>query len=129
MKRETKITQMIRQLKKDDIYSLMLFTLYKLRDIPDYLTLSELSYILSDDNIARFLSYFGGMTLRIPTSKDMRLITKALLVYEFVNVEEQDFGKALLEVSDEEFSKDEIKNAYLKVMEVMDNYEFGDVVR
>lgn len=129
MKRETKITQMIRQLKKDDIYSLMLFTLYKLRDIPDYLTLSELSYILSDDNIARFLSYFGGMTLRIPTSKDMRLITKALLVYEFVNIEEQDFGKALLEVSDEEFSKDEIKNAYLKVMEVMDNYEFGDVVR
>ena len=129
MKRETKITQMIRQLKKDDIYSLMLFTLYKLRDIPDYLTLSELSYILSDDNIARFLSYFGGMTLRIPTSKDMRLITKALLVYEFVNVEEQDFGKALLEVSDDEFSKDEIKNAYLKVMEVMDNYEFGDVVR
>ena len=129
MKRETKITQMIRQLKKDDIYSLMLFTLYKLRDIPDYLTLSELSYILSDDNIARFLSYFGGMTLRIPTSKDMRLITKALLVYEFVNVEEQDFGKALLEVSDEEFSKDEIKNAYLKVMEVMDNYEFGDVAR
>ena len=129
MKRETKITQMIRQLKKDDIYSLMLFTLYKLRDIPDYLTLSELSYILSDDNIARFLSYFGGMTLKIPTSKDMRLITKALLVYEFVNIEEQDFGKALLEVSDEEFSKDEIKNAYLKVMEVMDNYEFGDVVR
>lgn len=125
MKRETKITKTINAMKKDDLYSLILFTLYKLRDIPDYLTLSELSYVLSDDNIPRFLSYFGGMTLKVPTSKDMRLVTKALLLYNLVNIEGEDFNKCLIEVVDQEFSKDEIKEAYTKIIEVMATYEFG----
>lgn len=41
-----KINTEIAKLNEMDTYSLILFTLFKLRDIPEYATLSELVYIL-----------------------------------------------------------------------------------
>ena len=34
-----------------DIYSMMLFALYKLNNVPEYSTLSELVYILDKDSL------------------------------------------------------------------------------
>ena len=41
-KRTTKISEALRSMNKTDIYSLMLFVLYKMKEDPDYLTLTEL---------------------------------------------------------------------------------------
>lgn len=123
-KRVTKITAALNSLNKEDIYSLLLFTLYKMRDIPEYLTLSELSYILDGESLNRFLSYFGGMTLTIPSSKDLRLVVKALMLYQYINIEEESFEEALKAVCVDEFSPDEIKETYTKIVEVISNYEF-----
>ena len=41
-----KTREEVAKLKDVDIYSLMLFALYKVKDIPEYATLSELAYIL-----------------------------------------------------------------------------------
>ena len=86
-KRTTKIVDALNALNKTDVYSLMLFTIYKMRDIPEYSTLSELCYILEGDNLARFLSYFGGMTIKVPSLRELRLILQALLLYQYVNLE------------------------------------------
>lgn len=123
-KRVTQITAALNSLDKNDIYSLMLFTLYKIKDIPDYLTLSELCYILDGDNLTKFLSYFGGMTITVPTLKDLRLIVKGLMLYQYVNVEQGNFEEALKVVTNDEFSPEEIKVIYTKILEVISNYEF-----
>lgn len=123
-KRVTQITAALNELSKDDIYSLLLFTLYKMRDIPEYLTLTELSYIIDGESLNRFLSYFGGMTLTIPKSRDLRLVVKALMLYQYVNIEKESFEEALKAVSVDEFSIDEVKEAYTKIVEVISNYEF-----
>ena len=122
-KRVTKIVESLNTLNKTDVYSLMLFTLYKMKDDPKYSTLSELCYILDGDNLAKFISYFGGLTIKVPTLRDMRLMVQALLLYQYVNLEEGDYSDALKAVCDE-FSEDEVKEVYTKLLEVTKEYDF-----
>ena len=69
--------------KDKDIYSLCLFVLYKLTDIPEYTTLSELSYILDKDNMLKFCQYFGGSVIRVPTISELESTMSLLLLYHF----------------------------------------------
>ena len=125
-KRVNKITAALQDLSKNDIYSLMLFTLFKLKDDPKYSTLSELCYILDGDNLTRFLKYVGGLTIKIPTLRDMRLLTQTLLLYQYVNIDEDvNFKKALEAVCGDEFTADEVKESYSKLLEVVSEYSFN----
>ena len=81
----SRISKELETLKKRDIYSLMLFALYKLQDIPEYSSLSELAYILDKDNLFNFLSMYGGMTITIPTVQEMQKMLDALLLYEKIH--------------------------------------------
>lgn len=123
-KRVTRVTAALNSMNKTDIYSLMLFALYKMREMPDYLALTEMAYLLDGDNLTKFLSYFGGMTITIPTMQDFRLITKALLIYQYVNIEEGSFEDAIKSIPLDEFKTDDIKQMYTKLVEVLSNYEF-----
>ncbi len=123
-RRTTRIAEELNSLNKEDIYSLMLFTMYKIKDNPDYLTLIELCYILDGDNLNKFLRYFGGMTITVPESKDLRLMLQALRLYQFVNLEKGSFEEGLKGSVTEEFSADEIKGFYTKICEVVSEYDF-----
>ena len=104
----------------------MLFALYKLRDVPEYTALSELSYILDGSNLSKFLSFYGGMTLKIPTLKDMRLMIQALLLFQLVNLEETELEDAIKVILDKnrEFSRDELLKAYDTILLVSSKYDF-----
>lgn len=126
-KRVTKIVQSLDALNTKDIYSLLLFILYKMHDIPQYSTLSELSYILDGNNLNKLLTYYGGMTIRIPTLREMNLLVKALTLYQYVNLEDQDFTEALSAVASVgEFSEEELKDAYSNILQVISQYDFGE---
>lgn len=120
------VNERLNTLEKTDVYSLMLFTLYKLRDIPEYTALTELSYILDGSNLSKFLSFYGGMTLKIPTLKDMRLMIQALLLFQLVNLEEASLEEGLKVIlnNNKEFSRDELINAYDTLLLVSSKYEF-----
>lgn len=112
------------QLKEKDIYSLLLFALYKLKEIPEYSTISELSYILDKDNLLTLLTYYGGMTIRIPTLREFKLVLNALLLYEYVHLEGIDFEKALVKLRKEDWQLKEIRKIYGPLCEILDKYEF-----
>lgn len=118
------IEKALNELDKTDVYSMILFALYKLREVPDYLTLSELSYILDNKSLLNFLDYYGGMTLTVPTKKDFDVVINALLLYQDVNIENIEFSKALRSINKQENDIDEIKKAYFKLCDVLKNYEF-----
>ena len=124
-KRTTKISEALRSMNKTDIYSLMLFVLYKMKEDPDYLTLTELCYILDGENLVRFLSYFGGMTIKVPESRDLRLVFQALRLYQFVNLEQGTFEEGLRAATTVEFDEEDIKKMYAKICEAVANYDFG----
>ena len=79
---KSNIISALEQLEKEDIYSLILFVLYRLKDSPEYSTLSELIYILDNESFINFLNYFGGTTIKVPTLDEMREIVNAILFYE-----------------------------------------------
>lgn len=123
-KKYTKITAALNAMSKDDIYSMMLFILYKLKESPDCLALSELCYIINNDSLNKFLRYYGGMTITIPTLEELKTVLQALYLYEYVNIDGGDFKDGLKVVSGDMYNPETIKEIYVKVVEVMSDYEF-----
>lgn len=123
-KRKSEIKQTLNSLNKNDLYSMLLFTLYQMRKSNEYSTLSELSYILDNDNLVKLISFYGGTTIRIPTLREMRLLTDGLLLYDFVNIEGGTLTEGLAVIGKSEFKSDELLDTYYKISEVVSNYDF-----
>lgn len=126
-KRVTKIRNSLNNLGKQDTYSFLMFTLYKLKDDPKWTGLSELCYLLDGDSFSKLLTYYGGMTITIPTLKEFRLLLKGLTVYDLVNLQGFDYDCSLKTVKDSEFKEAEIAEVYKKILEVTADYEFGGI--
>ena len=118
------IIKALEQLGEKDIYSLLLFVLYKLKDDKTYSTLSELVYLLDKESLFNLLSVFGGLTITIPKTKDLKLVVAGLLVYQLVNIENRDLTTSIKEVKTGEYTETELKEVYLKICEVVKDYEF-----
>lgn len=113
----------INSLKSVDVYSLVLFVLYQIKELPEYSTLSELAYVLDKPNLFNFLDYFGGTTIKVPTKRELQTIINALLVYQSVKLDGTTFMVALNKLgSVDSLQLKEIKNIYGKLCDVMDKY-------
>lgn len=123
MRKETR--QKLESLKSDDIYSMMLFALYKLKDNPKYSTLVALPYILNRDSLLNFLDCFGGLTITIPTREELNVVINALLLYQFVNLENIEFNEAF-KLLDKEYRTKEVKNCYYSIIEILENHDFNN---
>jgi hypothetical protein len=117
----------LKTLGQKDIYSLVLFALYNLKDIPEYSTLSELSYVLDKENLMRLLDYFGGTTIKIPTKRELQVVINALLIYQSVKVEKTSLALALSKLTDiDRVQLREIKLLYNQLCEIMDKYYINE---
>jgi hypothetical protein len=117
------IKSSLNNLHLSDIYSLILFILYKVQDIPEYAVVSELCYLLDGANLTRLLTYFAGRTITIPTEEEFANMSSALLLYQYINVE----GKSLVEAQSKlnnatAKQKEKITELYLKILPVMAQY-------
>ena len=120
-----KIKQDISKLKDIDIYSVMLFALYKMTNIPEYSTISEMAYILDKKNMLRLCDYFGGMTIKIPTIKDLETLIYSLVLYQYVKVDGLDYDEAVKIIGHTSAELREVKSAYNKLCDILDKYEFN----
>ena len=121
-----KIKTELNKLQKSDVYSVILFVLYQLHEVPEYSALSELAYVLDEDNLYNLCEAFGGCTIKIPTPNELKTVIKALLLYQCINVEGIDYNTAIDLVTKEgdEVPIKDIKEAYQKVCSVLTKYEF-----
>lgn len=121
-----KIKQEVLRLKQTDFYSLILFVLFKLKDIPEYSTLSELAYVLDKDNLLKLCEFFGGTVIKIPTINELESVVYSLTLYQYINIE----GKTMKEALDligkpSDVSLSTIKSDYLKISGMMEEFSFG----
>lgn len=115
----------LKDLNSTDIYSLLLFALYKLKDVPEYSTLSNLAYILDKSTLEKFLRHFGGTTISVPHMRDLKLIANCLLLYELVNIEGNELNKSIDSLKiNTEYNLAEIKKIYFSLCKVLSNYTF-----
>ena len=86
-------------LKEKDIYSLLLFIIYALKDVPECKILSNLAFLLDTDSLLNLLQYFGGTTITIPTTAELSVIAKCVYLYKLVILDKIDLSNALLKIN------------------------------
>lgn len=119
------IEESIDALKKSDIYSMLLFILYKVENIEEYSTASQLVYILDQKNFLKLCNYFGGTTIRIPTVEELEIMLYSLLLYQKVNIENEDQKTILNSFNLQNYELKKIRKFYNRLCEVLDEYEFN----
>ena len=119
-----KIEEAVATLKESDIYSLMLFAMFKLRDIPEYSSLSELVYILDKDSLLKLCEYFGGLTIKIPTIEELESIMYSLILYQYVNIDGMDYDEAVKIIGYKSSQLRKVKSDYFAICEILDKYDF-----
>ena len=120
---ETNIDKALNKLSETDVWSLMLFALWQIQEVPEYATLSELMYVLDDvESVSRFFDYYGGTTIKVPTKEEFKNVVNALLLYQYVNLDKIPFADALKATGVNETK--EIKELYLKLVNILSNYDF-----
>ena len=114
----------LKHLNEMDIWSLMLFSLYSVKDAPEYSGLSELAYILDKKNLLKLCEYFGGQTITIPTIDQLELLLYGLLMYQYIHVEGMTYEDAFEIVNPPQYSHNDIRYSYNRIVTTLENYEF-----
>lgn len=120
---KTTIKKNLNNLHLSDIYSLMLFILFKVQEIPEYAVTSELCYLLDGANMTRLLTYFAGKTVTFPTEAEMSTVTNALLMYQYINIDGETFTSAQNKLGDlTNKEKDRVTELYVQLLPIMKQY-------
>ena len=101
----------------------MLFVLFKVQEIPEYAVTSELCYLLDGANMTRLLTYFAGRTIKFPTESDLAVVTNALLMYQYINLDGDTFVSAqnkLGKLTKKELDK--VTDLYVQLLPIMKQY-------
>ena len=117
------IKKSLNSLHLSDIYSLMLFILFKVQEIPEYAVTSELCYLLDGANMTRLLTYFAGKTVTFPTEAEMAVVTNALLMYQYINIDGETFTTAQNKLEGlTKKEKDKVTELYVQILPIMKQY-------
>lgn len=117
------IKEELQKLHEPDIWSLLLFVLFKIKDVPEYSGISELAYILDRKNLLKLCEYFGGTTITIPTIEELETLVYGLLLYQYINIESISEEDAIVMISRDGLNIKNVRTAYSKIKDTLQNYE------
>lgn len=120
-----KISEELEKLKSVDIYSLMMFALFKMRNIPEYSTLSELVYLIDRESLLKLCEYFGGLTIKIPTIDELESLVYSLLLYQCVDIDKMNYDDTLKSIGTRTSNMKRVKADYVKLKELLAKYDFN----
>ena len=112
------------ELKECDIWSMVLFVLYKIKDIPEYGSLCEMIYLMPKEAVLTLCEYWGGMTLKIPTIDELESVLLATLLYKYIKIDGIEYEDAVEKMGYKSRLPKEIRTTYERLVEVLNNYEF-----
>ena len=119
-----RIREELTKLKDVDIYSLILFVLFKARNVPELASLSELVYVLDKDNLLKLCEYFGGQTITIPTITELEELIYSLVLYQYVDIDGMPYEEAIKIIGHKRVELRTVKSNYTKLKQVLDTYQF-----
>lgn len=111
-------------LKEDDMWSVVLFVLFKLGDDPQYSSLSELVYLLPKESVLSLFKYYGGMTIKIPTLEELEDVLLAILLYKNTKIDGEDYQSSAKKLSMNACRQHTVKEIYDTLCKVLQEYEF-----
>lgn len=108
-----------------DIYSIILFIIFKIKKLPEYAALSELVYVLDKDSLLKLCEYFGGTTIKIPTIEELETLLYALTIYQLVDIEKQSYNNVIKNISEKCSDISAIKQLYIQIKDILKEYSFS----
>lgn len=114
----------IENLKQTDLYSLLLFVLYKMTNNAQYSSLSQLAYVLDKENLLNFCEFFGGQTIKVPTTQELETLISGLLLYQYVKIDHIEYSEALKLIGISSTESRQLKTAYTNICKTMQEYSF-----
>lgn len=121
---KSNIIKALEEMDKKDISSLILFALYKLKDVPEYSIISELPYILDSDSFIRFLNYYGGKTIKVPTVDEFNRVVDSILVYSVKENDDKTIEEACAEMGVAVRDKASVMQTVKLLGELLSEYDF-----
>lgn len=118
------IKEELNNLREVDTYSMILFVLYKMSEIEEYSTLGELAYVLDKQSLLNLCEYFGGMTIKIPTIKELEGLINSIMLYQYIEFEGMTYEDAVKKVGFSSSDLRKVKKDYLKLSKILDSYTF-----
>lgn len=100
-------------LTEEEHYVLNILLLSYLTNDESYKDIAELCFMFDEySNFKKFIKYYGGRTLKIPTQEELRLALKHLLLFQYVKIDGTSFDDAYKNVGlkDLNVSKEEASN-------------------
>ena len=110
---------------QSDVYSIVCELLYRIKEDESYSIISELAYILEKDSFIRFMQYFGGTTVSVPTLEDFKQAIKIIQLYHYFSIENMSWKDALVKAG---FERNETRSAQRRLMEftrVLNSFKAG----
>lgn len=86
----------IPELGKEDTYSMVFLLMFVFKRDKNYSVLNELPYILDYENFMKFIKYYEGQTITIPSMNEIAKYFKILLLYQYYIIENEEWKKSLL---------------------------------
>lgn len=95
-----------------------------MNEIPEYSSLSQMSYVLDQKHLLRFFEYFGGQTIKVPTIQEMESLVYSLLLYQYVKIDKIDYEEALKLIGHKSSELRQVKKQYNSLCKILENYTF-----
>lgn len=126
-----KINKDFLSLDKEDTYSIMLMLLYASTDNPRFSTLSELAYVLDHDSFLKFVKYFEGQTIEIPTIQTMTDSLKVLMLFQYYRIDKLGWHDAIKKAGFSETDSFSAKHKLDKLCNQLEryNYRLGGLIK
>lgn len=119
------INKKIESLKTKDVYSILMFLLFRAEEIPEYAVLSRLAYVLDKEVLLSLCELFGGMTIKIPTMDDLEKLLTAMTMYSRIDLDKEDKEIVFDEVTEKyknNIPPSTIIKLYEQLHDIMENY-------
>lgn len=113
----------LKNLKEDDVWTLIMYTIYKCTGIQEYSLLSELVYTLDKKNLLNLCAILGGTTIRIPTIDELNIFTEALAVFQTSEAENLSFHVAFRKNGFPPAHKPQVANIYNMLKGIINEYK------
>lgn len=109
------------RLTKKDTLSLVMFALFQFHQIPEMATLSSLVYLFDEDTTLKFIKYFGGQTITIPSTEDFEDMIYALSLYNKVCIQNLSYEESISEIPRK--NKERTLELFNSLKSLMENYQ------
>lgn len=86
----------IPELNKQDTYSMVFLLMFIFKRDKSYSVLNELPYVLDFENFMKFIKYYEGQTITIPSMNEISKYFKILLLYQYYVIEQDEWKRALV---------------------------------